>query len=210
MPRAPDRGGVARDDHIRGLSILKSLTGGDSITIERKGRDLIVARVQASVWGDSNFNLDFVQGIDDAKAWMDRLVILPFNEHVMAEDRIEHYEERFQPELSAIAYHAVAAYDEARERGTITWSTEMIEAQAALVDGKLNGLERFLQSLEACPGGQISRRELKRAAEETLGRAVNRKEVREIFNHARGISGVEEGGREGRIFYGLGLNGGVQ
>ena len=144
MPKPPSRNGIAQEHYILGLSILKSLTGGDPITIERKGKDLLFVRVPAGVWLDSNFDLAFVQGVEDALAWTERLVILPFGESVPESSWIPDYEERFRPELGAIAYHAVAAYAESRKRGNTTWSSEMIEAKARFLDGRTNGLEVFL------------------------------------------------------------------
>ena len=121
MPRAPSRDGFTRDIYNEGLSIVKELTGGDPVAIERKGRDPITARVNAAVWLDSNYRLEFVQGGEDVISWQDRLIIIPFEQSIPEEMQVKDIEEWFRPELSAIAYHAVAAYNLVEERGTITW-----------------------------------------------------------------------------------------
>ena len=211
MPKAPRRNGVAWDAHVQGLGILKSLTGGDPITIERKGKDLLTARVAAGVWLDSNFDLDFIQGVEDALAWIERLVILPVEQSIGAADQISDYEERFRPELGAIAYHAVAEYATVKERGDFTRSPEMLEAQAHLLNGKINGLDHFLESVKVSPGAWTSRNELKRAAADMLGRSIGAADVQLIYRHVRGLKGVRNGASEGsRGFRGLALPGTAQ
>ena len=117
MPPVPARQGLTRELFDVGLSNIKSIAGGDPISIERKNRDQITARVTTSIWMDSNFDISgFIEGTDDAFSWSERLIPIPFTQSIAEADRQLHYEDSFIPELEAIAWYAVEAYAE-RVRG---------------------------------------------------------------------------------------------
>ena len=213
MPRPPGRAGFAMDNWNAGLGIIKHLSGGDPIKIERKQKDPITARVNLSVWMASNFDQNFIMGTDDAVSWIERVVPIPFMRSIEEDKQVKDYEERFRPELPCIAFHAVAAFARSQARGSITWSPEMASEKIQLVLGKLGDLNPLLERLR---GGDhdafVSRKQLRGMARDMLGRELRQQEAQALYAYAGALHGVQPGSRRllgdsGRGFHGLSVSG---
>ena len=198
MPAPPMFRGLAMDQYLEGLGILKAITGGDPIAVEGKYRDVITAVINAGVWIDSNFDLGTViQGQEDAFAWEERIVPLPFKHQIIDDERELNYELRFEEELPQIAWYAVNDYAEAKERGRFTWSTEMLVAHVRLSQGKHGALEGFFKLLHVEPDTWMSRAEVRSAAEDFVEEKLDNGQLMSLYRYCEAINGAYEKKRRG-------------
>ena len=198
MPPPPRRDGMRMDRYMDGLSIVKAISGGDPISIEKKFKDVISAKVNAGVWLDSNFEIgSFIQNQDDAFAWEERIIPVPFLQPLPEEQRVQEYESRFIPERERIAWYAAEAYAQAKARGTFTWSTEMRVLQVRLARGKHGPLEHFFKRLHPTPGAWLSREQVRGAAEAFIGEPLDNGQASSLYNYCLSIHGVAQKKRAG-------------
>ena len=209
MPPAPLREGIRRDHFQEGLACLMSISGGDPITIEKKNKDPITANVAASIWIDSNYSLPgFVQEEDDAVAWEERIIPIPFLKTIPDEQRENNFERKFIPELGQIAFFAVEAFAEAKAQRSFTWSNEMMVERIRLLEGKHGPFEKFLQQLHYDEGARILRTEVHGVAERFIGAKINKKRKDALYEYCRQIPGVEESKVNGTFWFkNLGVKG---
>ena len=200
MPPPPKRDGMRMDRYMDGLSIVKSIAGGDPISIEKKFKDLISAEVNAGVWLDSNFEIGgFIQDQNDAFAWQERIIPIPFLQPLPEEQRVTAYESRFIPERGRIAWYAVEAYAQVKARGAFTWSTEMRVLQVRLAQGKGGPLEYFFKRLQTTPGAWLSREDVRGAAETFIGEPLDNGQASSLYNYCLSIHGVAQKKRGGTL-----------
>ena len=193
MPAPPMFRGLAMDQYLEGLGIVKAITGGDPIAVEGKYRDVIAAVINAGVWLDSNFDLGTViQGQEDAFAWEERIVPLPFKHQIIDDERELNYELRFEEELPQIAWYAVNDYAEAKERGRFTWSTEMLVAHVRLSQGKHGALEGFFKLLHVEPDTWMSRAQVRSAAEDFVEEKLDNGQLMSLYRYCEAINGAYE------------------
>ena len=198
MPPPPRSPGRSMDHYLEGLGIMKSLTGGDPIAVERKFKEIITVVLNAAVWVDSNFDLSgFIQGQEDSFSWVERIVPIPFNEQIVEHEREQGYELRFKEELPRIAWYAVDAYAEAKKRGHITWSKDMLIALVQLSQGKHGELEAFFRLLHCERDTWLSRSEVRRAAEDFIEERLDNAQLASLYRYCKAISGVTENKRQG-------------
>ena len=200
MPPPPRRDGMRMDRYMDGLSIVKSISGGDPISIEKKFKDVISAEINAGVWMDSNFDIaGFIQTEQDSFSWQERIIPLPFLQTLPEEQRIPQYESRFVPERGQISWYAVEAYAKAKARGAFTWSTEMRGLQVQLARGKGGPLEAFFKRLHTTPGAWLSREEVRSAAETFIGEPLDNGQASRLYHYCLSIPGVAQKKRVGTL-----------
>lgn len=110
------------------ISTLKSITGDDIQDAENKGQDSFQLRSYATQWLASN---DFPQ-LPVGDSTIRRLRFLPWQiKNVLGGDQVLEMERRFsldklEAEFPYIAKHAIQAFHDAFQRGTLTHTKEMI------------------------------------------------------------------------------------
>ena len=208
MPRPPAKTGFRMDQLLEGLSTLKSISGGDPITVEQKNKDPISVTVRAGIWLDSNFEISsFIQGQDDAFSWEERIIPIPFLEQLNEEERLPDYENRFYPELEQIAWYAVEAYSRAKGRGAFTWSSEMRILQLRLSQGPNAAAERFCRLLHFKKDAWTTRKEVRRTADDFIGEKVGNLLANRLYSYCSALIGVSDCKRNGdRGFINLGIS----
>ena len=200
MPPPPRRDGMRMDRYMDGLSIVKSISGGDPISIEKKFKDVISAEITAGVWMDSNFDIaGFIQTEQDSFSWQERIIPLPFLQTLPEEQRVPQYESRFVPERGQVAWYAVEAYAKAKARGIFTWSTEMRVLQVQLARGKGGPLEAFFKLLHTTPGAWLSREAVRKAAENFIGEPLDNGQASSLYHYCLSIHGVAQKKRVGTL-----------
>ena len=193
MPPPPIQEGYRKDHFVEGLACLMSISGGDPILVERKHRDPITAVVDASVWVDTNHSLSgVIQGEEDAYAWAERIIPIPFRHSINEDQREPDYERKFEPELGQIAWYAIEGFAKALARRHYTWSTEMTVERVRLHEGKDGPLQKFFQQLYFREGSRILRSEVRRAADLSIGQEIGNERAAEVFRYAENIRGVRE------------------
>ena len=196
MPKPPTAHGRALDTFREGAAILKSISGGDDVSVEVKNKDQVTIRPNSTVWMDSNFRWTWLTAgkeTDDVdiQAWYRRLVFIPMN--LVMETPVGEYEKRFIPELGAIAWYGAHSYLDKVRRGEWTWSGEMQQERRAVFGerGLDAALALFIQKLTKGIGPDVSRKELQMAASAWCGGSLRQEDVSRIYNSAEGIPGVK-------------------
>ena len=148
-----------------GLSIIRSMTGQDSVAIEKKMQDQYTAKVNASAWITTNFSIsDWVTGDADRDSWKRRLMAIPCTVQLPEYEQRPDYERRFVHEYPAIAWHCIAAYAEMHNSNAeYSWSREMLALQSAQIRGHLEQIQEFTEKLLLEPGTRTSRKRLRDA-----------------------------------------------
>ena len=200
IPAPPSTRGMAMDQYMEGLGIFKSIIGGDPIAVEQKHKDIITVIPNAAFWMDSNFDLSgFIHGKEDSFSWEERIVPIPFQIQLNEDEQEPSYQLRFKEELPKIAWHAVEAYTEAKARGSLTWSKEMVVAHAGLSQGKFGKLKAFFELLHTEPGTWMTRAEVSSAAGDFIGNRLDNSQRTSLYRYCGAINGVYAHKRRGVI-----------
>jgi putative DNA primase/helicase len=107
---APEMSTIDKSDEEQ----LKSITGGDRISIDIKYGDGLDTKMTARCIFSTNSIPPF---FDRSGGLRRRLIILPFNRVVPEAERVLHLERKFFPELAGIFNWAIAGLKTLRERG---------------------------------------------------------------------------------------------
>ena len=155
-------------DFLAGLGVIKAISGGDLLPVERKGGDTVSMRIPAVVWGASNFSLRWLQGAEDVSAWRRRLRLVGFDNERPEDERIADYESVvLGGELAQIAAYCIGRYAAAVKRSAgrgVAWtapasSAAMLAEMLRGVAGK--GVEFCESNVRRNPSGWLSRDELR-------------------------------------------------
>jgi len=107
MPEPP-RSGYQLGDYQRGAGLIKNISGGDLIRIERKGRDPLTTPLGAQVWTAANAPPRWIRGAADADAWQRRIVAVEFPRSGLGDKHVQR--SALEAEIVAECGGGVAAY----------------------------------------------------------------------------------------------------
>ena len=206
MPAMPSREGIARDNYLQGLGVVKSMSGGDAIPVEGKFKDQTTARVNASIWIDTNFSIQAIVGGEDYKSWERRVLAFPMHRNLPQEKQEPYYEHRFRQEVSQIAWYAVHAYAVAKARGSFTRSAEMSVLMTSMRTGTVADVEGYIDTLLKGADLWMSRAALRAGFISFLQTPdVTREVLTALYSTLARTVGIQEVGRQGaRGFRGVG------
>ena len=225
LPRPPDaRAFNQHANHFAGLGIIKQLSGGDLLPVERKGGATVSMRLPVAVWGASNFALRWLQGAEDVGAWERRLWLLAFDNEVPEDERIPDYESVvLGDEHAAIASYCIGRYAAAVARGAgrgarFTRPDSSRSMLLAMLRGVVDAAAQFCESnVRRNPSAWLSRADLRRAMADALYDGVlervapNSNEWRAVIKWCDLQLGASVGKRNGAEgWWGLTLGGGDQ
>ena len=198
MPAPPGVQGLAMEQYLEGLGVIKCLTGGDPITVEQKYRDVITVKITPACGSTPTFRwADSCTGGTTLSRGRNGFCL--FRSHSSSERRRREqgYERRFAEELPQIAWYAIESFAEVKQRRGFTWSREMLLAQMRMSQGTHGRWEGFFKLLYAKPGSWLSRAEVKSAAERVLGEELDHGQLTSLYRYCRTIDGVSEKKRQG-------------
>lgn len=97
--------GEASDERATNLNTFKALTGGDSVSSDRKYKGRINFTFNGLFWYNANF---FIKFDGDAGKWVyDRLIIMEFNNVIPEEKRDKRIEDKMKLEKNGIMYQVL-------------------------------------------------------------------------------------------------------
>ena len=187
--------------YIAGLSTIKNLTGEDPVTVEFKGGRVFLSLVwPGTLWWDSNHRISrVIPATDDAHSWRSRVIPIPMTVELTEEEQVPTFHQRFEPEISCIAYHAIQAYAERRRRGAFTFSAEMHAEVLKVGEEEFQHLALVSRRFVHLPGACTSRAEIRGLAEDVLERPPRKRELTHLYRAACAAGGTEvkTGGNRG-------------
>ena len=187
--------------YIAGLSTIKNLTGEDPVTVEFKGGRVFLSLVwPGTLWWDSNHRISrVIPATDDAHSWRSRVIPIPMTVELAEEEQVPTFHQRFEPEISCIAYHAIQAYAERRRRGAFTFSAEMHAEVLKVGEEEFQHLGLVSRRFVHLPGACTSRAEIRGLAEDVLERPPRKRELTHLYRAACAAGGTEvkTGGNRG-------------
>ena len=140
------RGSSQRDDYLQGAALLKAITGGDAVTVERKHKEAQAARLDVSFVAASNHPPEFLTSGADSGAWRERMLICAYPAQVDTNKRIEGIERLIFDDCGpAAAAQMIAAYLRSRARGGYTLPATHVAEMAALVEDAKSLADRFVE-----------------------------------------------------------------
>lgn len=107
--------GEATDERAKNMNIFKALTGGDSVSSNRKYKGNINFIFDGLFWYNSNFYIKF-DG-DSAKWVYDRLIIMEFNNVIPEEKRDKELESKLRAEKNGVMFQVLQHLYEFIENG---------------------------------------------------------------------------------------------
>ena len=138
----------------KAIRIIKAMTGGDFVMVNRKGEKVVSALVRAIMIFTGNEAFDF--GSVDS-GLQRRIVHFGFTKKVPDEMKDDQLTEKIAEELPVVIRHLLQRFanpEVAKE--ALRRQRDGIEASVVKYEG--NPLERFLSSLEIDPGAELSAR----------------------------------------------------
>ena len=187
VPDAPEAPKQANsffmEQYKSGAGLIKSMIGNDPVNIQYKNRDLFKAIVNAAFWIESNFPFrSFIQGDRDSFSWSERLIFIPMEESMLEAERKPGYWLRFQDEVSAIAWHAIAAYTAVLSRGGMfALSAEMGQLKTDFTKGTLPDLDEFVESLVLEESARIPVTDMRDAAAAARNKKLTKSEITALY-----------------------------
>jgi len=148
--------GDARSMDIEDLSILKALTGSDSIRAEHKGKDAISFRFTGYLWINCN-KLPFFRG-DRGEHMYERFKIVRADSPVPKEQRDPYLLQKFLSEKEIIINVAIRHLAEAVKNGYVFTETEMMECEREEYKIANNSLLTFVSQCCDLNAGRRTRR----------------------------------------------------
>lgn len=200
------------DEYYAGLDTLRLVTGGGLVNIERKNKIDLSVELRCGVIADSNLEVDFVRGADDAAAWMRRLLVLAFDV-ALPQPSIRDFEDRFIVEAAGIARLAVEEYSTMRKASRngaderAMWarpeSSRVLEGK--ILAGKLGSVKAFADQLVYEEGASVTRKELREAYRRADSRS-GPSQYSALYTELETRNGVYEGKpRRERGYFGVRL-----
>ena len=127
---------------LAGDSKIKEITAGDRLSVERKGIDEFLMRPFATLICAAN---EMPTSRDKSEAWIERLIILPFNKQHTGTAAKRNYIDELttKSELSGLLNHAIKAVKDLISAGVFT-STEQTQAAAESYRLNNDNVIRFL------------------------------------------------------------------
>ena len=156
------RGSSQRDDYLQGAALLKAITGGDAVTVERKHKEAQAARLDVSFVAASNHPPEFLTSGADSGAWRERMLICVYPAQVDTDKRIEGIERLIFDDCGpAAAAEMIAAYLQSRGRGGYTLPATHVAEMAALVEDAKSLADRFVEErIVYADGNRVEKRTL--------------------------------------------------
>ena len=196
MPEMPRHEGHSKDAYVAGMAVIKNVTGGDPVAVERKFRDPITARLNLGVWMASNFNLTSSFSGTDDDSWHRRMIPFPMEETLPRDLQIPNFCLRFVPERGQIAWKAIQQYSDSKRDGSGFVRTENMSTLArTMLQDSASVIDAYVESLQMGTELWVSRDSLEdglRATGRRLSVTVGLSEIKNLFRQLRHTIGVSE------------------
>ena len=196
MPEMPSHEGHTKDNYVAGMAVIKNMTGGDPVAVERKFKDPITARLNLGVWIASNFNLrSSFSGTDD-DSWHRRMIPFPMEQTLPRDLQVPNFHLRFVPERQQIAWKAVQKYSASKRDGSGFVRTETMSTLArSMLQESASVVDAYVESLQMGTELWISRESLEDGLLATATKLkvfVGESEKKSLFRRLRHTIGVSE------------------